>query len=220
MTKVLLIESDIKTLLSMKLMLTYKGFNVTTCSTVFNAKNHLAKRNYQIIMAGIHKQNENMFEFIKSLRTVGNYIPVIFLGERCYEAEIKTKMSGLDDYLLKPFNYSTLTGVLTKAISKSNSSQKPLLYGGISLCENRKVLWVNEKIIPLAKMEIKILSLLAKKAGRIVTLDHLYSLYELDSNLNTRVFSYVANIRRKLEDAGVECLRINFVKDGYKLEVV
>lgn len=220
MTKVLLIESDIKTLLSTKLMLTYKGFNVTTVSSLMAARNYLAKKNFQIIIAGIHRQQENMFEFVKSLRNVGNYIPVIYLGERVYQFEMKNKLSGLDDFILKPFTYSELTGALTKAITKAHSSQKPLIYGNISLCESRKALWVNEKIIPLAKMEIKILSLLAKKAGRIVTLENLYSLYDLDSSLNTRVFSYVANIRKKLEDAGVETLRINFVRDGYKLEVV
>jgi DNA-binding response OmpR family regulator len=220
MTKVLLIESDIKTLLSLKLMLTYKGFNVTTASSVINAKNYLAKKSFQIIIAGIHRQDENMFEFVKSLRTVGNYVPVIYLGDRVYELEMKKKLSGLDDFITKPFTYSELTGSLTKAITKTHSSQKPLLYGNISMDENKKVLWVNEKIVPLAKMEIKILSLLAKKAGRIVTLEHLYSLYELDSSLNTRVFSYVANLRQKLEDAGVDCLKINFVRDGYKLEVV
>lgn len=220
MTKVLLIESDIKTLLSLKLMLTYKGFNVTTASSVISARNYLNKKNFQLIIAGIHRQQQNMFDFVKSLRTVGNYIPVIYLGERAYELEMKTKLSGLDDFVLKPFTYSELTGALTKAITKAHSSQKPLLYGNISLCENRKAIRVNEKIIPLAKMELKILSLLAKKAGRIVTLENLYSLYDLDSSLNTRVFSYVSNIRRKLEEAGVQCLKINFVRDGYKLEVV
>jgi DNA-binding response OmpR family regulator len=84
--------------------------------------------------------------------------------------------------------------------------------------EGKKVLRVKEKVIPLAKMEVKILVVLAKKAGKIVTLDHLYSLYELDPSLNTRVFSYVKNIRQKLEDAGVETLKINFARDGYNLE--
>ena len=85
MTKVLLIESDIKTMLSLKLMLTYKGFNVTYCSNINHAKNLLAKTNFQLIIADIHRQQNNMFDFVKSLRTKGHYIPVVYIGERSYE---------------------------------------------------------------------------------------------------------------------------------------
>lgn len=220
MTKVLLIESDIKTLLSMNLMLVYKGFKVTSCASVEKARNSLAKNHYQIIIAGIHHQRENMFEFTKSLRMSGVYVPVVYLAERAYQEEVTMKMSGLDECIMKPFNFSHLMEIMRNAISKSSSNQKPLLYGGITLCETKKVLSVNDKIIHLGKMEMKILMLLAKKAGRIVTLDHLYSLYDMDTNFNTRVFSYVSNIRKKLEDAGVHGLKINFVRDGYKLEVI
>lgn len=220
MTRVLLIESDIKTMLALKLMLAYKGFNVTSCSNIYHAKNLLQKHNFQIMIIDIHLQAENMFDFTRSLRTSGIYIPVVYLGERAYEDEIKRKLTGLDDYVLKPLNLNSLIDVLRKAISKSESNQKPLLYSGISIDETRKVLWVNEKIVPLAKIEFKILLLLAKKAGRIVSLEHLYSLYDIDTNFNTRIFAYVSNLRRKLEDAGVESLRINFVRDGYRLEVV
>lgn len=220
MTKVLLIESDIKTMLSLKLMLTYKGFNVTYCSNINHAKNLLAKTNFQLIIADIHRQQNNMFDFVKSLRTNGHYIPVVYIGERSYELELKRKATGLDDFVLKPFTLDTLSNVLRKAITKAESHQKPLLYSGISVDENRKVLWVNEKIVPLAKIELKILCLLAKKAGRIVSLESLYSLYDMDTNFNTRIFSYVSNLRKKLEEAGVNTLKINFVKDGYRLEVV
>ncbi len=219
MTKVLLIESNIRIRLPLRLFLTYKGYWVTSCSSTKAARDLLARNVYQLIIAGIHHQEENLFDFTRSLRTGGNYAPVIFMGERAYEEDIRRRLSGLDEYLLRPYTGAALDLVLEKALTKTRSTQRPLLYTGVMIDEAKKVLRVNEKVIPLAKMEVKILVVLARKAGKIVTLDHLYSLYDLDASLNTRVFSYVKNIRQKLEDAGVETLKINFVRDGYKLEV-
>lgn len=221
MAKVLLIESDFKFQITYKCILTYKGFNVTVCPTITHARTLLEKNKFQLILIGIHQQQESAFYFVKALRKKGCFTPVLYIGERSYEEVLEKESTALDSYLLKPFNISDFNERIHNVLLKSYSSQKPLLYGGINVDEKKLILSVQNKMVNLGKMEMRLLTILAKKAGRIVTLDHLYNLVEQEGvHFNTRIFSYISSLRKKLEDAGVQTLKINFVKDGYRLEVL
>ena len=221
MAKVLLIESDFKSQITYRCILTYKGFNVTVCPTITHARALLEENNFQLILVGIHHQQESAFYFVKSLRKKGCFTPVMYIGERSYEEILEKEITALDSYLLKPFNISDFNERIHSVLLKSYSAKKPLLYGGINVDEKKLVLSVQNRIVNLGKMEMKILTILAKKAGRIVTLEHLYNLVEQEGiHFNTRIFSYISSLRKKLEDAGVQTLKINFVKNGYRLEVL
>lgn len=221
MAKVLLIESHFKFQVAYKCVLTYKGFNVTTSPTITHARAILEKNNFQLILIGIHHQQESAFYFVKALRKKGCFTPVLYIGERSYQEILEKEVTALDSYLLKPFNISDFNESIHKVLLKSYSAKRPLLYGGINVDEKKLILSVHDKMINLGKMEMKVLSILAKKAGKIVTLEHLYNLVEQEGiHFNTRIFSYISSLRKKLEDAGVQTLKINFVKNGYRLEVL
>lgn len=221
MAKVLLIESEMKYQIAFKCLLTYKGFNATVCPTITQARGILEKEDFQLILISIHHQEESGFYFVRSLRKKGCFTPVMFIGERSYQEILQKESSALDSYLLRPFNISQFNEAIHRVLLKSYSGNKPLLYGGINVDEKKLILSVHDKMVNLGKMEMRILKILAKKAGKIVALDHLYNLVEQEGiHFNTRIFSYISSLRKKLEDAGIQTLKINFVKDGYRLEVV
>ena len=220
MATVLLIESDFKLQLAYKYILSYKGFHVSVCPTIKQARIILEKNVFQLIMIGIHNLEESSFNFVKGLRKKGCYSPVLYIGERAYQEIIQKEVTGLDNYLLTPFSFTDFNERIHNTLLKSFSSRKPLLYSGINVDEKKLLLSIQDKKINLGRMEMQILKILAKKAGRKVSLDHLYYLVEQEGiHFNTRIFSYISSLRQKLENAGIQCLKIHFVKDGYKLEV-
>jgi DNA-binding response OmpR family regulator len=198
-----------------------RGFTVTVCATLAEGKKLLSEARFQLILIDIHRQDENAFEFVRALRNNGTFLPVLYLGERSYQDALLMGTTGLDEFLLKPLNLKLFDRALARTVAKSEHEQRPLLYGGISLDEQHRILSVKNKMVNLGKLETKILSLLARKAGSVVSLERIQTMVEKEGvRFNNRVFYHVSCLRKKLEDAGIHTLQINFVKDGYRLDVV
>ncbi len=221
MTKVLVLTSQFKTSIALRCLLMTRGFTVTVASTMADAKKILGEARFQLILIDIHRQDENAFDFVKTLRNNGSFLPVLYIGERSYQDALLMGTTGLDEFLLKPLNLNLFDRALAKVLAKSEHEQRPLLYGGISLDEKHRILSVKNKMVNLGKLETKILSLLAKKAGSVVSLERIQVMVEKEGvRFNNRVFFHVSCLRKKLEDAGIHSLQINFVKDGYRLDVI
>ncbi len=221
MTKVLVLSSQFRTAIALRCLLMTRGFTVTVCSTMAEGKKIMSEARFQLILIDIHRQDENTFEFVKAMRNNGSFLPVLYIGERSYQDALLMGTTGLDEFLLKPINLKLFDRALAKALAKSEHEQRPLLYGGISLDEQSRILSVKNKMVNLGKLETKILSLLAKKAGSVVSLERMQMLIEKEGvRFNNRVSYHVSCLRKKLEDAGIQSLQINFVKDGYRLDVV
>jgi DNA-binding response OmpR family regulator len=221
MTKALVVASQFKSAFALRCLLLTRGFTVTVCSSMKEARKILSEARFQMIVIDIHHQDENAFEFSKSLRNNGTFLPVLFIGERSYQDALLLGTTGLDEFLLKPLNLKMFDHALAKTFAKAQHGQRPLLYGGISLDEHHRILSVKDKMVNLGKLEAKILSLLARKAGSVVSLERLQLMVEKEGvRFNNRIFFHVSCLRKKLEDAGIHTLQINFVKDGYRLDVV
>ncbi len=221
MTKALVLASQFKTSLALRCLLMTRGFTVTVCSTLKEGKKLLEEARFQLILIDIHKQDENAFDFVRNLRNNGSFLPVLFIGERSYQDALLMGTTGLDEFLLKPISMKLFDRALAKAVAKAEHNQKPLLYGGISLDEHHRILSVRDKMVNLGKLEMTILCLLAKKAGSVVALDKIQGIVEKEGvRFNNRIFYHISCLRKKLEDAGINNLQINFVKDGYRLDVV
>ncbi len=221
MTKALVLATQFRTALALRCLLMTKGFTVTVTGSMAEARKLLGEAHFHVMLIDIHRQDDNAFDFVKSLRNNGSFLPVLYIGERSYQDALLMGTTGLDEFLLKPIKMSLFERALAKAVAKSEFNHKPLLYGGINLDEHHRVLSVKDKMVNLGRLEVKILSLLAKKAGSVVSLDRMHALAEKEgSRFNTRIFYHISCLRKKLEDAGIHTLQINFVKDGYRLDVV
>lgn len=221
MTKALVLTSQFKSAIAYRCLLMTRGFTVTVCSTMKEARKLLIEARFQLILIDVHHQDENAFEFVRSLRNNGSFLPVLYIGERSYQDALIMGTTGLDEFLLKPLNLKLFDRALAMTMAKAENTQRPLLYGGISLDEQHRILSVKNKMVNLGKLETKILSLLAKRAGSVVSLERIQVMVEKEGvRFNNRVFYHVSCLRKKLEDAGIHSLQINFVKDGYRLDVV
>lgn len=135
-------------------------------------------------------------------------IPVIVVSARTEEADkVNALDMGADDYISKPFGTSELLARIRTALRHSIKNQHSAATGNVFRVKNltidfdKRQVTVEGKSVHLTQIEFKIVSLLAKSAGRVLTYDsiitELWGPYAIKDNQILRV--NMANIRRKLE---------------------
>ncbi len=144
-------------------------------------------------------------EVIKQVRTFSD-MPIVVVSARDQDKEkIEALDAGADDYLTKPFSINELLARLRVILRHSKKSTNPVPesyeVGDLEINLEKHIVLLHNNEVHLTPMEFKILALLVKNSGKVLT--HSYILKEvwgdyLESDAQSlRVF--MANIRRKLE---------------------
>lgn len=146
-------------------------------------------------------------EILKKLREWSS-VPVIVVSARGNESDkVEALDLGADDYISKPFGTSELLARIRTALrhsmknSGSAAANDVFKTKGLVIDFDKRQITVDGKDVHLTQIEFKIVSLLAKSAGRVLTYDfiitELWGPYAVKDNQILRV--NMANIRRKLE---------------------
>lgn len=145
---------------------------------------------------------------LREIRTWSG-IPVIVVSARTQEIEkVQALDLGADDYITKPFGTSELMARIRAAIRRNAKSitgrtSSPNLYSSNGLLidfEKRAILLEGSKV-HLTQNEYRLVSLLAKNAGKVLTYEYLITqIWGPNSPNNNQILRVnMANIRRKLE---------------------
>ena len=147
-------------------------------------------------------------EIIRQVRTWAS-IPIIVISARTQEQEKVTALDlGADDYLNKPIGTSELLARIRTAMRHSNKLntdsllyKRPFQAKDLIIDFEKHLVTLNGNEIHLTQNEFKIISLLAKNSGRVMTYDsiieNIWGPYADGDNSILRV--NMAHIRRKLE---------------------
>ena len=146
-------------------------------------------------------------EILKKIREWSS-TPVIVVSARGEESDkVEALDLGADDYIAKPFGTSELLARIRTALrhilknSSNVTASDVFRTKGLMIDFDKRLVSVDGKDIHLTQIEFKIVSLLAKSAGRVLTYDfiitELWGPYAVKDNQILRV--NMANIRRKLE---------------------
>ena len=146
-------------------------------------------------------------DVLQQIRQWSN-IPIIVVSARTEEADkVKALDLGADDYIAKPFGTSELLARIRTALRHGANGGSGNLHGdvfqlrGLTINFDKRQITVDGKDVHLTQIEFKIVSLLAKSAGRVLTYDSIitefWGPYAIKDNQILRV--NMANIRRKLE---------------------
>lgn len=146
-------------------------------------------------------------EILKKIREWSS-TPVIVVSARGEESDkVEALDLGADDYIAKPFGTSELLARIRTALRHSikntagTTTADIFRTKGLMIDFDKRLVSVDGKDVHLTQIEFKIVSLLAKSAGRVLTYDfiitELWGPYAVKDNQILRV--NMANIRRKLE---------------------
>lgn len=146
-------------------------------------------------------------EIIKKVRTWSN-MPIIVISARSEDKDkIDALDAGADDYLTKPFSVDELLARLRVALRRihyhNTISQENVLFinGELKIDYISGCVCLNEEEIHLTPIEYKLLCLLARNIGKVLT--HKFILKEIwNSSLDSDVPSlrvFMATLRKKIE---------------------
>lgn len=147
-------------------------------------------------------------EVIRHIRS-WSQLPIIVLSARTSEEEkVRALDLGADDYITKPFGTSELLARIRTALRHrprpTALSAASSIYHAkqMKIDFDRRLVTVNGKEVHLTQIEYKILTLLAKNSGKVITYDTIMaSVWGPYSDGNNRILRVnMANMRRKLEN--------------------
>lgn len=162
---------------------------------------------------------------IAALRASGNTTPILILSAlNDVDERIRGLRAGGDDYLTKPFSFGELLARLEVLARRqaAEPASPTLTVGDLRLDPlSRKVTRGGGRAIHLQPREFKLLELLMRHAGQVVTrtmlLEGVWG-YNFDPQTNV-IDAHISNLRQKI-DAGQPSTLIRTVRGaGYMLSV-
>lgn len=147
-------------------------------------------------------------EVLKSVRQWSG-LPIIVVSARSFEREKVDALDlGADDYITKPFGTAELLARIRTAIRHHTKSEtgdditgEAFVVGELSIDFEKHIVTVAQQAIHLTQIEYKLVALLSKFAGRVLTYDYMMTQVwgpaPMRDNQILRV--NMANIRRKIE---------------------
>ena len=140
--------------------------------------------------------------------------PVLVVSARDKEREkVEALDLGADDYITKPFGTSELLARIRVALRNRGDGEEHTpsnkgLYccGKLRIDLDKHVVMLDNERIHLTKNELRIMELLSRNPGKVLTYDYLIkNIWGSDMPENNRILRVnMANIRRKLEENPAE----------------
>ncbi len=146
-------------------------------------------------------------DIIRKVREWSN-IPIIIVSARSEDRDkIEALDAGADDYLTKPFSVEELLARLRVSLRRIRYDNEKLLKdstvftnGNLKIDYAAGCVWLNDEEVHLTPIEYKLLCLLAKNVGKVLT--HNFILHEIWGSYSSDVPAlrvFMATLRKKIE---------------------
>ncbi len=202
-TLVLVIEDEPSIANFISSVLNNHGYKTMSCRTGKEGLTMAASHCPGVILLDLGLPDMEGNEVIRILRERSN-IPVIVISARTQETDkIAALDYGADDYITKPFGTGELMARIRTALRHTihAGNAKSFQSGDFRIDFERHQVQVGEKNIHLTQIEYKIVALLAKNAGKVMTYDRIIKeIWGPYADNNNRILRVnMVNIRRKIE---------------------
>jgi DNA-binding response OmpR family regulator len=204
-SRVLVVDDDTEMCAMLREYLTKEQFDVTLAHDGVSALRLVDDAVPDIVLLDVTMPSLGGFDVLRRLRGETD-LPVLMLTARDdFSDRVHGLELGADDYLTKPFNARELVArihaILRRAKAGAATEAPEVLHLGVLTLETglRRVK-VEEDAVALTDAEFRILELLVRNAGRVVTRSEITrrALGRKRLGLDRSVDTHVSNLRRKL----------------------
>ena len=223
---VLVIEDEPQVRRFLRTSLKAHGFAVIEAETAAIGLREAAQHVPDLVLLDLGLPDLDGTEVVRRLRTWSR-VPVLILSARGEERnKVEALDAGADDYLTKPFGFAELLARMRVALRRAARVEAPeesvLTQGPLRIDLGRRRVELHGAEVHLTPIEFRLLAVLARHAGRVVThrqlLTEVWGPQAAEETQYLRV--YLTHLRRKLEP-GPSRGRIfhNEAGVGYRLEI-
>jgi len=207
--KVLVIEDEKSISGFIKAILTSNGFDVIVAYSGSEAFSMISSHCPDLVVLDLGLPDMDGMQIIESVRQ-WTQLPIIVVSARSHERDkVMALEKGADDYITKPFGAGELLARIRVAIrhsrngigSGSIAKMGKFIAGDLVIDYDKHQVLVSGKNVHLTQNEFRIVSLLGKCAGKVITYDFIMKeLWGPQSKGNNQILRVnMANIRRKIE---------------------
>jgi DNA-binding response OmpR family regulator len=203
--RILVIEDEPGIRLALKDELQFEGFEVELAEDGPTGLAAILRSSPDLVILDLMLPGRNGFEICEEVRTRGIATSIIVLTARNQEVDkVRGLGLGADDYVTKPFSLAELVARVRAVLRRTQKADdgEPLQAGPIKLDLRRHSAHKGEIELQLTDTEFRILALLLKRRGEVITRDDfLKHVWGEDVYVTHRtVDTHVAALRKKIED--------------------
>ena len=175
----------------------------------------------QLILLDINLPVFDGYYWCQKIREASK-VPIIFISSRNTNMDMIMAMNmGADDFVTKPFEIDVLIAKINALLRRSynyvESSSETLVHNGLTLNIDNSSMYINGESIDLSKNEYRLLYILMKNHGKILSREKLLrALWDDERFVDDNTLTVNINrLRRKIEQAGMNGYIETKVGQGY-----
>jgi two-component system KDP operon response regulator KdpE len=200
---VLVVEDEPQMRRFLRASLTAHSFRLAEAGTAQEALASITSQNPEVILLDLGLPDQDGIQLTREIRSWSS-VPIIVISARGREADkVEALDAGADDYLTKPFGVGELLARIRVALRHATPTVTPAVLdvGGLRIDLARREVTLDGREVRLTPIEYRLLVLLAKNAGRVLTqrqiLEEVWGRGHAEQVHYVRV--YMAQLRRKIE---------------------
>ena len=202
---VLVIEDEPQMRRFLRVSLVSHGFRLVEATTAAEGLGLAASHNPEVVLLDLGLPDGDGMGVARRVRE-WSPMPIIVISARGREADkVEALDAGADDYLTKPFGINELLARIRVALRHAQQASVPstpiLEIGPMRIDLDRREVTVSRSEVHLSPIEYRLLVLLARNAGRVLThrqlLREVWGPGHAEQTHYLRV--YMASLRRKIE---------------------
>ncbi|QQR43645.1 response regulator transcription factor [Myxococcus xanthus] len=222
----LLVEDDANLRLALRDNLENQGgYAVEEATCVREAREHLGRRDFQLILLDVMLPDGDGYTLCRALREEGVATPVLMLTARTLEDDVVRGFeSGAQDYLGKPYRLRELLARVGALVRRSGAAPvKGLRFAGYRMdLDRRKVESPAGAPVELTRTEFDLLAFLVRERERVLRRDEILdAVWGRDVVVDPHtVDNFVSSLKKKLGWNSTSRFAIQTVRGvGYRMEI-
>lgn len=204
MFQILVVEDDSELNRTVCAFLNQSGYEAVGCLRAGDAYDAMYEKMFDLIISDIMMPGIDGFEFVKTVRSLNEDIPILFMTARDdFAAKQRGYRVGVDDYMIKPVDLDELLLRIGALLRRAKiASSRKLTVGSFSMDADERTAYLGEEEIPLTAREFSLLYKLLSYPKKTFTRTQLMDeFWDADTASGPRTVDvYMTKLRGKLAD--------------------
>lgn len=224
--RILVVEDDIGIANFIQTMLSSAGYQVLRAANGANAQMLITSHCPDLVILDLGLPDVDGINIIQAVREWSR-MPIVVVSARTHEKDKVAALDmGADDYITKPFGSEELLARIRTALRHAAGSLQDMPLTGtfrageLEVDYDKRRVYIAGQDARLTQNEFRIVALLSRYAGRVLTYDHIIrEVWGPNSGGDNQILRVnMANIRRKIEKNPAEPVYIfTEIGVGYRM---
>ncbi|MCC6395214.1 MAG: response regulator transcription factor [Bryobacterales bacterium] len=226
MSRILIVEDDAAIAVALEDDLRLEGYEVEVARDGEEATRRAREAAFDLIVLDVMLPKKDGFDVCRELRRTGVASMILLLTARTAEAEKVLGLDlGADDYMTKPYSPRELRArirALLRRTTHESGGTAVINFGDCRLDFDRGELRRAGRIVATTPLEFRLLGLMARRAGRVLTRQVLIDeVWGRETAITERVVdNQIANLRKKIEPTPDQPRYLKSVRGiGYRFDL-